>query len=233
MKTPEDAEVLARGVPGAGARMGSRRGRRRHGHVAAARRRRRERARRRRGGRAPARDVPRAAARPGGAVRGERRWRPRRASPHDEAVARAEHALDGGRGARAVPPHGRGAGRRPPRGRRPARRPARRRRSSSRSKPTGTVRSPPWTRRRSARRASRWARAGCARATRSTPPWGSWCAARSATVSRPGEPIGEVHARSADDAAEAARRVLAALTLTDGDVSAAPARPPLDRGRAS
>ena len=34
-----------------------------------------------------------------------------------------------------------------------------------------------------------------------------------------GQPIGEVHARSADDAAEAARRVLAAFTLTDGDVS--------------
>jgi thymidine phosphorylase len=34
-----------------------------------------------------------------------------------------------------------------------------------------------------------------------------------------GEPIGEVHARTPDDAAEAARRVLAALTVTDGDVS--------------
>ena len=33
-----------------------------------------------------------------------------------------------------------------------------------------------------------------------------------------GEPVGEVHARSEEDAAEAARRVLAALTLTDGDV---------------
>ena len=37
-----------------------------------------------------------------------------------------------------------------------------------------------------------------------------------------GEPIGEVHARSEEDAAEAARRVLAALTLTDGDVQPPP-----------
>jgi pyrimidine-nucleoside phosphorylase len=34
-----------------------------------------------------------------------------------------------------------------------------------------------------------------------------------------GEPIGSVHARSADDAAEATRRVLAAMTLSDDDVS--------------
>jgi len=34
-----------------------------------------------------------------------------------------------------------------------------------------------------------------------------------------GQPVGEVHARSADDAADAARRVLAAFTLTEGDVS--------------
>ncbi len=37
-----------------------------------------------------------------------------------------------------------------------------------------------------------------------------------------GEPIGEVHARSADDAAEASRRVLAAFTVTDGDVAPPP-----------
>jgi pyrimidine-nucleoside phosphorylase len=37
-----------------------------------------------------------------------------------------------------------------------------------------------------------------------------------------GEPIGEVHARSEEDAAEAVRRVLAALTLTDDDVQPPP-----------
>ncbi len=37
-----------------------------------------------------------------------------------------------------------------------------------------------------------------------------------------GDPIGEVHARSEDEAAEAARRVLAALTLTAGDVQPPP-----------
>jgi pyrimidine-nucleoside phosphorylase len=37
-----------------------------------------------------------------------------------------------------------------------------------------------------------------------------------------GQPIGEVHARSADDAAEATRRVLAAFTVTKGDVSPPP-----------
>jgi pyrimidine-nucleoside phosphorylase len=37
-----------------------------------------------------------------------------------------------------------------------------------------------------------------------------------------GQPVGEVHARSADDAAEAARRVLSAFTLVDGDVSPLP-----------
>jgi pyrimidine-nucleoside phosphorylase len=37
-----------------------------------------------------------------------------------------------------------------------------------------------------------------------------------------GEPIGEVHARAEEDAAEAARRVLAALTLTVGDVQPPP-----------
>ncbi len=38
-----------------------------------------------------------------------------------------------------------------------------------------------------------------------------------------GEPIGEVHARSDDDAAEATRRVLAALSpSTDGDVTPPP-----------
>jgi pyrimidine-nucleoside phosphorylase len=37
-----------------------------------------------------------------------------------------------------------------------------------------------------------------------------------------GEPIGEVHARSQEDAAEAARRVLAALTLTAGDAQPPP-----------
>jgi pyrimidine-nucleoside phosphorylase len=37
-----------------------------------------------------------------------------------------------------------------------------------------------------------------------------------------GEPIGEVHARSEEDATEAARRVLAALTLTEGDVQPPP-----------
>ena len=37
-----------------------------------------------------------------------------------------------------------------------------------------------------------------------------------------GEPVGEVHARSEEDAAEAARRVLAALTVTDGDVQPPP-----------
>jgi pyrimidine-nucleoside phosphorylase len=37
-----------------------------------------------------------------------------------------------------------------------------------------------------------------------------------------GEPVGEVHARSQEDAAEAARRVLAALTVTDGDVQPPP-----------
>ncbi|MGZ5306055.1 MAG: thymidine phosphorylase [Actinomycetota bacterium] len=37
-----------------------------------------------------------------------------------------------------------------------------------------------------------------------------------------GEPVGDVHARSTEDAAEAARRVLAAFTLTDGDVQPPP-----------
>jgi thymidine phosphorylase len=37
-----------------------------------------------------------------------------------------------------------------------------------------------------------------------------------------GQQVGEVHARSADDAAEAARRVLAAFTLTEDDVSPPP-----------
>jgi len=37
-----------------------------------------------------------------------------------------------------------------------------------------------------------------------------------------GDPIGEVHARDEDDAAEAARRTLAALTLVDGPVQAPP-----------
>ena len=37
-----------------------------------------------------------------------------------------------------------------------------------------------------------------------------------------GEPIGEVHARDADAAAEAARRVLAAIDVTDGPVEPPP-----------
>jgi thymidine phosphorylase len=38
----------------------------------------------------------------------------------------------------------------------------------------------------------------------------------------PGQPLGEVHARSDDDAAEATRQILGAFTLSDGDVDPPP-----------
>ena len=40
----------------------------------------------------------------------------------------------------------------------------------------------------------RWAPGGCARATRSTPPWVSWCGRSSVSTSIDGASIGEVHA---------------------------------------
>ena len=111
---------------------------------------------------------------------GDRGDRPRRGGGTRRARAGRR------RGARALPSHGRGAGRRSARGGRPARDPALgARRPADRGRP-GPVRSAAWMQRRSARRASRSARAGSARATRSTPPSGSWSAARSATGSRPG-----------------------------------------------
>ena len=129
-------------------------------------------------------------------------------------------------GARALPAHGRGAGRRPARGRRSARRSCRARRSSCRWWPTGTVRSPAMDA-EAIGTASGALGAGPApqgrpdRSRRRV----SWCAARSATGSEAGEPIGEVHARSDDDADEAARRRPGRVRrLTDGDVDAAAAR---------
>ena len=70
-----------------------------------------------------------------------------------------------------------------------------------RREPARSRRSPP---RRSDSRAACWAPDACARATRSTPPWVSWCTARSATASRRGSRSATVHARSHDEARDAA-----------------------------
>ena len=148
-----------------------------------------------------------------------------------EATEHVPHERGGGAG-RTGARRGRGVGAVPLDGCGPRGRPARRRRSPGRAaEGTGrppdpgadrTVRSPPWMLRRSDRRASRWARAGSARVTRSIPPSGWWCRSKIGDRLEEGEPIGEVHARSDEDAAEAVRRVLAALTLTDDDVQPPP-----------
>ena len=138
---------------------------------------------------APARDVPRAAARPRRPLRGEgsggdRGNRPRRGGGTRRARAGRR------RGARALPSHGRGAGRRSARGGRPARRSCPRRRSSCRSWPPGPVRSAAWMLRRSARRASRSGAGRIRKGDPIDPAVGSWSAARSATGSRRGSRSG-------------------------------------------
>ena len=131
------------------------------------------------------------------ALEATERDRPRRGGGARRARARRR------RGAGAVPPHDRGAGRRSARGRRSRGRAARGTgRPADRRRPDGYARRP-WTRRRSDRRASASGPAGSARAIRSTRPWESCVRAKIGDRLEAGEPIGSVHARSADDAAEA------------------------------
>ena len=132
---------------------------------------------------------------------------------HDEAVARAEQALDGGDALERFRPMVEAQGGDPrvvddphailPEA--PVVLPI----LSERAVP-----SPPWRPRRSARRASRSGRGPDPQGRRHRPrPSGWWSAARSGTGSSTGEPIGEVHARSEEDAEEAA-----ILRVLGGDV---------------
>ena len=96
MKTPEEAEVLARACLSLARGWGRARRRRRDGHVAAARRRRWERARHRRRRCELLRGTFRGRLRDLAVIFAARALEATEHVPHNEAVARAERALDGG-----------------------------------------------------------------------------------------------------------------------------------------
>ena len=76
--------------------------------------------------------------------------------------------------------------------------------------------------RRSDRRASPWGRGGSAKGDSIDPSVGIVVRCKIGDRLAAGEPIGDVHARSTEDAAEASRRVLAAFTLSEDDVQPPP-----------